>query len=138
MEKTGDFYINVQLPNIERHFNGLIDRIGNENNLSHLKLFLNEMKKQFEETVNYEKRSLFPSIREGRLIGISPRDYILGSEELEEKLHDLLTFFLVHLKGKYDRNLCMAVVISIFSLNKDLKQNNRIRSRILVPLLEGL
>ena len=59
------------------------------------------------------------------------------SEDLiEDKLNDLINMFVLHLKGNYDINLCQAVLISIMALKKDINQNNRLRYRILYPLIE--
>ena len=136
LEKTGDFYLKVQLPNIENHFSILIKRSGNENNLFHLKHFFNDLQNQLKESVIYEKEHIFPLIREKRIGQTDKEKLISVNKEVEEKLDDLLTFFVVYLKGDYDINLCMAVVSTVFSLRKDLSQNNRIRTRILIPLLD--
>lgn len=138
LEKTGQYYLHVQLTNIERHFNVLIQRSGKDNNLSHLQKFFNEVKRQFEESIQYEKTNLFPRLRNHNLQGLSKDEILLVSREIEDKLEDLLTFFVVHLRGDYDRNLCMGVVTAIFSLRKDVNQNNRIRMRILIPLIFGI
>lgn len=68
---------------------------------------------------------------------VSSESAVAGYMEVEEKLHDLLYFFVEHLRGNYDANLCTAVVSAVFSLERDLCQNNRIRSRILLPLISG-
>lgn len=136
LNKTSKFYRNVQLPNIDRHFNSLIGRSGEDNNLQMLKKFYSDMKEQLEWCLTSEERNIFNVLKSN---GVSSDidGIIKGYEEVEEKLHDLLTFFVVHLKGEYDRNLCMAVVSAVFSLEKDIRQNNRIRNRILIPLLRG-
>ena len=46
--------------------------------------------------------------------------------------------FVIHLRGEYDANLCHAVLFAIISLEKDIKQNNRIRNRILYPISVAL
>ena len=56
---------------------------------------------------------------------------------IEEKLNDLINMFVIHLKGEYDVNLCHAVLVAIMTLQKDIKQNNRIRYRILLPILKS-
>ena len=43
-----------------------------------------------------------------------------------------------HLSGDYDENLCYAVLFSICSLEKDIKQHNRIRYRILTPMVSAM
>ena len=138
LQKTGDFYLYVQLPNIERHFMGLIQRSGKNNNLAHLLGFYNEMKKQLEESLKFEKEILFPKLLKREMVEVSHSRLLEVNFDVEEKLQDLLTFFVVHLYGEYDRNLCMGVISAIFSLHKDIDQNNRIRTRILYPLIESI
>ncbi|MBD5358206.1 MAG: helix-turn-helix transcriptional regulator [Bacteroides sp.] len=134
LRKTSTFYCNVQLPNIDRHFNSLIKRSGSDNNLQMLRKFYSGMKEQLEWCLDKEENNIFLAIDEKS----EPTDIdavVRGYGEVEEKLQDLLTFFVVHLRGQYDRNLCMAVVSAVFSLEKDVRQNNRIRNRILLPML---
>lgn len=135
--KTSLFYLHVQLPNIERHFNSLLERSGKENNLELLRGFFDDMKAQLTDCLEYDCRVFFPALKRNEL----PSDAGKAAEayaEVEEKLHDLLCFFVAHLRGDYDQNLCMAVVSAVFSLEKDYCQNNRIRSRILLPAIEEM
>ena len=60
------------------------------------------------------------------------------NDSLEEKLDDLKSLFVIHLKGEYDLNLCHGVIFAIYSLEKDIKQHNRIRNRILRPIADGM
>jgi regulator of cell morphogenesis and NO signaling len=59
-------------------------------------------------------------------------------DQLEELLSDLKSIMVKHLSGDYDDNLCYAVLFAISSLEKDIKQHNRIRYRILVPMVKTL
>ena len=118
LDKTIAYYKHVQLPNIDRHFNLLL----NSSNIStdtngNLKLL-----NQFYQEVKSEIEALSPT---------SPRSIVL-----EDKIRDLLSFFVIHLKGEYDRNLCLAVLSAIFILEKDVLQTNRIRERIYEPFCE--
>ncbi len=151
LEKTNDYYSRIQLPNIERHFRLLIERSDGDNNLEHIFSFFNELKQELESSINSDHSQWFPMIRhqvedtiyvansslpEGDYINLLPDG--LGNSfgacnNVEEKLNDLASIFVVHLKGEYDKNLCMAVVNAIFTLRKDINQNNRIRNRILLP-----
>jgi len=127
--KTDRYYSMVQLPNIERHFNSLIRCSGGEgNNLELLRRFFLEMKGEFESAIESD----------AVVLGNAPADSynslsVTSRAEVEEKIADLLAFFVLHLRGNYDRNLCTAVVTAVFMLDKDVRQNNRIRSRILSP-----
>ena len=60
------------------------------------------------------------------------------NESLEEKLRDIKKLIIIHLNGEYDQNLCYAVLVSICNLEKDINQHNRIRNKILMPLVEAL
>ena len=62
----------------------------------------------------------------------------LGDNSLEEKLHDLTSLFVMHLSGTIDPNLCYGVIFAIYTLEKDIKQHNRIRNRILLPMNEAM
>ncbi|MDR1981300.1 MAG: helix-turn-helix transcriptional regulator, partial [Tannerellaceae bacterium] len=57
---------------------------------------------------------------------------------VEELLADLKSIMIKHLSGDYDENLCYAVIFAINSLEKDIKQHNRIRYRILVPMVTAM
>lgn len=135
IRKTSMYYRHMQLPNIDRHFQSLIERSGNANNLQMLRGFYDGMKVQLEWCLEREEK-LFNALSSNSGDIVASDNLVDGYREVEEKLHDLLTFFVVHLQGDYDRNLCMAVVSAIFSLEKDIRQNNRIRNRILIPLLK--
>lgn len=136
LRKTSMYYRQVQLPNIDRHFNSLMARSGSDNNLQLLQRFYSDMREQLEHCLKKEEERMSATIEKGEM---TPEldEIVEGYGEVEEKLHDLLTFFVVHLRGSYDKNLCVAVVSAVFSLEKDIRQNNRIRNRILVPMLRG-
>lgn len=136
LRETAAYYLNVQLPNIDRHFQSLVNRSSCHNNLEMLLRFYREVRSQLEACISYDNDVWFPALLSDDLSKAHP-DSISRHTEVEEKLHDLLTFFVVHLTGDYDRNLCMGVVSAIFSLEKDMHQNNRIRNRILLPLISS-
>ena len=60
------------------------------------------------------------------------------STTIEDKLSDLKNMFIMHLSGQYDLNLCYGVIVAIITLEKDIRQNNRIRNRILLPISRSL
>ena len=61
-----------------------------------------------------------------------------GSDTIEDKIDDLINMFIIHLKGDFDNNLAYAVLTALVNLKKDIRQNNRIRNRILRPLAAAL
>ena len=67
----------------------------------------------------------------------------LGTEQrledpIEALLADLKSIMVKHLYGDYNENLCYAVIFAISSLEKDIKQHNRIRYRILTPMVSAM
>lgn len=138
---TNEYYSRVQLPNIERHFRLLINHSAATGNLRLLHGFFNEMKQELNARISFDNERRFPAIRmldagkyaDPMLARTSDSDALV-----EDKTSDLLRFFVVHLSGDYDRNLCHAVVNAVFTLDKDIRQNNRIRDRILRPMTESL
>lgn len=136
LRKTAHYYVKVQLPNIRRHFASLLGRSGEDNNLERLYNFFEETSSQIGNIVEIDEHLVFPSLIDGNTDGEISMS-VESHSEVEEKLHDLLYLFVAHLRGDYDRNLATAVVTSIFSLEKDYRQNNRIRRRILLPQVNG-
>lgn len=146
--KTDTYYEQFQLPNIERHFNSLLSHSRpDNNNLPLLRKFFMQMKDELLANIRSDREIRFPllvKLQKGRE-ELSDDDVSLFAAILDEdghliedKLADLLSFFIIHLRGEYDSNLCRAVVSAIFTLDKDIIQNNRIRHRILRPLSRRL
>ena len=59
-------------------------------------------------------------------------------DTIEALLADLKSIMIKHLSGNYNENLCYAVIFAISSLEKDIKQHNRIRFRILTPMVAAM
>ncbi len=159
LEKTDLYYRNISLPNIERHFNILISKSQQNkrgDNLDMLKKFFSNLRDDFCKFIDTDINLWIPLFRRsagipGKYIGIENENDLLdkfnedkreafsiGGNIIEDQLRDLLSFFVVYLKGEYDNNLMVAVVSSLFVLEKDVTQNNRVRDRILKPLLKGI
>lgn len=133
LSKTASYYLYVQIPNIRRHFESLMARSGNDNNLATLYSYFEDTASLMASCGSNDENEIFPSL----LAGVNPVslvESVISHEEAETRLHDLLRLFIGSLKGECDRNLTMAVVSAISMLGKDYRQNNRIRRRILLPL----
>lgn len=153
LEKTDVFYRDVQLLNIDRHFEVLLrsskSAKGQNGNIELLNKFYQEVKEELHISIQNDCEYWFPKLREA----ISESDGLLKTMtfsepessiplpfrniNLEDKINDLISFFIIHLRGDYNPNLCHAVVSAIFVLEKDVCQNNRIRERIFRPLCEA-
>lgn len=142
--RISDFdYLKAILPNVERHFNGLLHRGGQNSNVALLKCFYDEMAAELTAAIDYDFRSLLPMLENESLLSgkteIIANEKLVGiCDEAEAKLDDLLSFFIVHLQGIEEHNLCRAVIDALFTLQRDLRQNNRIRRHILLPMLEKI
>lgn len=145
LTQTNAYYQQFQIPNIERHFNSLISQSDSENNnLELMKQFFEELKKELLARIEHDRTIWFPAIRaaaeslHGECCGEPLRDSRAEPDALEEKLDDLKSLFIIHLRGEYDLNLCHGVIFALYSLEKDIKQHNRIRNRILRPIADAM
>lgn len=159
LEKTDLYYRNISLPNIERHFNLLIsksehNKIGD--NLDMLKTFFSDLRDDFCRFIDNDIQQWIPLLRKNAGVVTEEiedlgmelmstdfneereEEFSLGGSMIEDRLRDLLSFFVVYLRGEYNNNLMVAVVSSLFVLEKDVTQNNRVRDRILKPLLKEM
>ena len=142
---TNTYYQQFQIPNIERHFNSLINQSDSDNNnLELMKQFFEELKKELLARIEKDRTQWFPAIRAAAeaLHGESYGDHIRydhdEADSLEEKHDNLKSLFVIHLRGEYDLNLCHGVIFALYSLEKDIKQHNRIRNRILRPIADAM
>lgn len=119
--KTVGYYIRVQLPNIERHFDSLIAVSPQDNNLGLLRTYFDALKAEMAANADVDARI--------------PAEAADQWVRIEEQLGDLLNFFVSHLQGNFDANLATAVIYALFTLDKDMRLHNRIRQRILIPKL---
>lgn len=144
LAKTNEYYERNVIPNIERHFSFLISKTPSQNsNLVLMRQFFDEVKTELLQRIDNDRNNWFPSIalNEMKAIGKMPnpvKDSEDFNDPIEEKIDDLINMLVMHLKGDYDHNLGYAVITAIFSLKKDIKQNNRIRNRILTPISQAL
>lgn len=139
LRKTDIYYRDVQFANIERHFVPLMRTARPGNNVRLLMDFFDGIKCQAMEFVNRDLEVLESYASTGGQSDMRSKIESSLHEQngIEEKLRDLMRLFVVQLKGVDDVNLCAAVVSSLHALAQDMQQNNRIRSRILMPSVCG-
>lgn len=134
LRKTDEYYRRYQLPNIEHHFDLLMRHSADSSgNLHILKRFFLDLKQEMAARIAFDESELFPLLESEDGI---PREMLPEAlwTAVDDKLRDLLQFFVVHLQGRCEPNLCNAVINAVFTLEKDVRQNDRIRSKILLPL----
>ncbi|MDR1161907.1 MAG: helix-turn-helix transcriptional regulator [Tannerellaceae bacterium] len=146
LQKTNHYYRQNQLPNIERHLTYFIkvSAPGNQS-LSSIGSFFAACKKEFDVRMDHDGKVWFPyclalseTSQESITHPVPPASSLQQEDNLEELLADLKKIMVKHLSGTYDENLCYAVIVAINNLQKDIKQQNRIRYRILAPMITAL
>lgn len=139
LDLTDAYYTSAALPNIERHFRALSGRSGDacaENNLQLLWGFFMELKREIGSRAGSDKVNFSQVVRiaETEASLVRAAELLAGNREtdesIEDKVEDLRSFFIVHLQGTYDQNLCMAVVTSLAVLENDIRRTNRLRALI--------
>lgn len=145
LTKTNHYYQRHQLPNIERHLRSFIEMSDPDNNSLELigKIFAS-FKDKLITRIKYDEKEWFPHCLS--LSKNSSKDQKLAFEtnetdeddSIEALLTDIRHIMVKHLTGEYDENLCYAVIFSISILNKDIRQHNRIRYRILHPIVAAM
>ncbi len=147
LTKTNRYYLRYQLPNIERHLTSFISQSAPGNNtLLLIGRFFSSFKEKLIARIQYDETEWFPYC----LTLSNKLQYMTDQEALhlftsdpkedaiEELLYDLKSIMVKHLSGEYNENLCYAVIFGINSLERDIKQHNRIRYRILEPMVAAM
>ncbi|WP_300934802.1 helix-turn-helix transcriptional regulator [uncultured Muribaculum sp.] len=139
--QTNGYYRHFQLPNIERHFKLLIQSAAADSNIYLLLEFFQELRESILKRVEYDNALVIPALKGGEpdaSLNAVIKKMELSDIGIADRLSDLKNMFVRHLRGIYDDNLLYAVILAIITLEKDMRQNNRIRARLLYPLLMSM
>ncbi len=150
LNKTNQYYLKFQLPNIARHLDSFLScSEPNNATLNLIAKFFQSFKEHLTEQIRKDETEWFPyclelsrqlkkSISTGRgKIGSVPKQETSG-DSMEAVLADLKSIMIKHLSGDFNENLCYAVIFAVSSLEKDIMQHNRIRFRILSPIVHKM
>lgn len=150
LTKTNLYYSRYQLPNIERHLTSFISMSTPGNNtLNLIGKFFSSFKEELMARIKNDENEWFPycmalseklndTQASGNLETPKPSSDKQAEDSIEALLADLKSIMVKHLSGDYNENLCYAVIFAISSLEKDIKQHNRIRYRILTPMVAAM
>lgn len=119
IKQTDGYLTHNQLYNLEKHLNAFISM--SDPNNAQLKL----IRKLFIEF----KKELTEQIVQGIVEGDSTPLALLT---------DLKSIIIRHLSGNFNENMCYAVIFTIDSFQKDLEKHNRIREKILKPMINNM
>lgn len=151
LTKTNLDFQRHQVPNVERHFSPLISmgEASNNNSLNLIGKFFASFKTKLTDRIEKDTTEWFPYClglseklekkqngTKGSFVLNLPEEQIDNS--LEALLTDLKSLMIKHISGEYNDNLCYAVLFSISSLEKDIRQQDRIRFRILAPMVSAM
>lgn len=118
LKQTDAYYVRAQIPNLEKHLNAFIS-LSDPNNKQ-----LELISKMFQEF----KTEFLSRISNG----------VLDDDASMALLFDLKNIMIKHISGSFNENMCYAVIFSIDSLLNDLSKHNRIREKILKPMIQNL
>ena len=118
LQKTDAYFIKGHISNIEKHMHAFIAMSDPENKQ------LRMIRKLF-----FEFKDEFLSRVEKGLVENDTSNALLG---------DIKNILIKHISGNFNENLCYAVLFSVDSLHDDLCKHNRIREKILKPMIENL
>ncbi|MDR1809472.1 MAG: LuxR family transcriptional regulator, partial [Prevotella sp.] len=121
LNETDRYYLQVSLPNLEKHLNAFVAVSSSENR--QLKLL----------------NKLFAEFKTEFLARISDSAKWVDDEDASYAvLLDMKNILIKHISGDFNENLCYAVLFAIDSLREDLAKQNRIRAKILKPMVADL
>ena len=147
LSKTHAYYRRFQLPNIERHLKGFIASGRGENPaLALVGDAFSKAKARICERMERDENEFFPyvlrlcrSVPQADLRSMSPVQKGAADQEYGwEQLHDIKSVLGRHLRGTYDPNLCYAVLFAVSAFEKDMRLHERIRHRILIPMVHAM
>ncbi|OUO54082.1 helix-turn-helix transcriptional regulator [Parabacteroides sp. An277] len=150
LDKTNQYYLRYQLPNIARHTHSFITQSTPVNaTLGLIGRFFASFEEQLTRRIHEDEQEWFPyCLALSRCLEENPTfdadtpfaipDEPALDDPIEALLADLKRIMIKHLSGAYNENLCYAVIFAISSLEKDIKQHNRIRNRILKPMVKEM
>jgi regulator of cell morphogenesis and NO signaling len=144
LTKTNNYYRRHQLPNIERHLRSFIaaSTPGN-NSLILIGRIFESFKEELLTRIRKDETQWFPcclalSGKSEESHAAPPAAPAPDDDPAEAMLTDLKHIMVKHLSGAYDENLYFAVIFAVYTLGRDIKQHNRIRYRILLPMVAAM
>lgn len=150
LEETNRSYLSSQLPNIEVHISSFVRRSDSNNPLfMTLPHVLTQLRETLEERIRVDEEEFLPRFRAmaqrlaGNISSITLEQPLeewttLPIDRTEALVGDMMQVLIRHLKGDFNDNLLHAVLYSLSMLRNDLASNNRLRARLLDPMMEAM
>jgi regulator of cell morphogenesis and NO signaling len=154
LKKTHSYYIETQVPLIEKLLNNLLrHRPSDAKKLRLIKRFFLEYKSELFNHLDREETTTFPyvktvyrlfhaahpSAREKRALSkYSMHVYEEEHTDVDEKLFDLKNILIKYVRGDSMNAMYEQVIFELFRLEKDIQDHTRIENNILLPLVEEM
>ncbi len=150
LRKTHSYYIETQVPIIERQINALMGRsLKRNSSLRLVKKFFLEYKKELLVHLKREETITFPHIERvyrsyhskasasgSKILSrYSMKMYEKEHDNVDDKLYDLKNILIKYLQGEFDEAICNAIIFELFRLEKDIEDHTRIEDNILRPVV---
>ena len=142
LKQTNRYYLQYQLPNIDRHLQLFIHTSGGSNaSLQLLGNIFASFREKLCGRIQTDEKEWFPQLlslgeKEQNRRNTRSKRSVDTDESIEAMMDDMRNIIIKHLTGVYDENLCYAVLFAIDALGRDIRQHNRIRNRILLPMVD--
>lgn len=142
LKQTNRYYLQYQLPNIDRHLQLFIHTSGGSNaSLQLLGNIFASFREKLCGRIQTDEKEWFPQLlslgeKEQNRRNTRSKRSVDTDESIEAMMDDMRNIMIKHLTGVYDENLCYAVLFAIDALGRDIRQHNRIRNRILLPMVD--
>lgn len=155
LKATHNYYLNIEIPELESIVNIFMNNSSKENRVNN-KLIADFFESYKQELVNHfkqEENNLFPYTQEleralshgqieNSLIEKIHSHYSAQNDEdhdhLEEKLFDLKNLIIKFLPPVKRKDILEKLLYELFRLEKDLKDHSKIEDRILLPKIAQL
>ncbi len=154
LQKTHAYYIETQVPLIEKLLNNLLRRrLSNAKNLKLIKKFFLGYKGELFNHLEREETTTFPyvnkvyrlfhtpnpSTREKHALSkYSMHVYEEEHTDVDEKLYDLKNILIKYVRGDSMNEMYQEVIFELFRLEIDIQDHTRIENNILLPLVEEM
>ena len=151
LEKTHSYYIQTQLPLIEKLINTLIKhRPADKRKLDLIKKFFVDYKRELLDHLEREEQVTFPYIKKvyrmynsknipdkekKALTKYSMHVFEEEHSNIDDKLNDLKNILIKYVRGDSMQALYHEVIFELFRLEKDIQDHTRIENKILMPLV---
>lgn len=126
------------MPNVLAHFGRLMSTVAGASNMPVIHDMARKALVSLDAAIERELTEVFPAVMQGDgndVYGMVAR-HADAMRNCWSEIADLRSMLVNLVSGRMDANLLYAVIVAVGALENDLHKNNRLRSRILLPLLD--